>query len=100
MKSISKRLGLNYEVLKKDMDDPKIIESIERNLSLATAIGVNGTPAYLVGEQFIPGAIDAVALAKIVADERKKSSNPGGKTSEKLSKIRSPVNFGGGKSSL
>ena len=81
MKSISKRLGLNYEVLKKDMDDPKIIESIERNLSLATAIGVNGTPAYLVGEQFIPGAIDAVALAKIVADERKKSSNPGGSKS-------------------
>ncbi len=78
IKSICKRLGLNYETLKKDMNDPKINQSIERNQNLATAIGVSGTPAYLVGKRFIPGAIDAVALAKIVADERANSGKTNG----------------------
>jgi len=78
IKAISDRLGLNYEILKKDMGDPKISEVIERNLRLAAAIGVEGTPAYLVGDQFIPGAIDAVALAKLVAQERAKLGKPNG----------------------
>ena len=70
IKGISDKLGLDYQTLKKDMDETKLNESIERNLRLATAIGVNGTPAYLVGDQFIPGAIDGVALTKVVAEER------------------------------
>jgi len=32
----------------------------------------------LVGDQFIPGAIDAVALAKLVAQERAKLGKPNG----------------------
>jgi protein-disulfide isomerase len=73
IKGLCKKLGLNYEMLKKDMNDIKLNQSIERNQNLAAAIGVGGTPAYLVGKRFIPGAIDAVALAQIVADERAKS---------------------------
>ncbi len=72
IRNISKRLGLNYETLKKDMEDPKLNESLERNQRLAASIGVDGTPAYLVGDQFIPGAIESDALAKFVADERGK----------------------------
>lgn len=72
LKSISEGLGLNYATLKKDMDDPKLNEAIARNLRLATALGINGTPAYLVGEQFIPGAIDSESLAKVVSAERSK----------------------------
>jgi protein-disulfide isomerase len=72
IKGISEKLGLNFAQLKKDMDDTKLNESIERNLRLATAIGVDGTPAYIVGEQIIPGAIDAGSLAKIVEIERSK----------------------------
>ncbi len=75
IKNISDRLGLNYATLKKDMDDPKINEAIERNIRLATAIGINGTPAYFIGEQFIPGAIDSASLAKAVSDERAKLVN-------------------------
>jgi protein-disulfide isomerase len=79
IKGLCKKLGLNYETLKKDMNDIKLNQSIERNQNLAAAIGVSGTPAYLVGKRFIPGAIDAVALALIVADERAKSGNVGKK---------------------
>jgi len=72
IKSISDRLGLNYTTLKKDMDDPKLNEALTRTQKLAAALGVEGTPAYFVGDQFVPGAIDADALATIVSAERAK----------------------------
>ena len=54
---------------------PKINQALERNQRLATALGVNGTPAYLIGEQFIPGAIDSASLAKVISEERAKLVN-------------------------
>jgi protein-disulfide isomerase len=74
LRNISKKLGLNYETLKKDMNDPKLEELIQRNQRLAASIGVDGTPAYLIGDHFIPGAIDADSLAKLVAEELAKPS--------------------------
>ena len=75
IKGISDKLGLNYAALQKDMQDPKLNEALDRNLRLATSLEINGTPAYLIGEQFIPGAIDPVSLAKIVSQERAKLAN-------------------------
>ena len=72
IKGISDKLGLDYAKLQKDMKDTKINEALERNLNLATALDINGTPAYIVGDQIIPGAIDASSLANIVAAERAK----------------------------
>jgi len=72
IKKISDGLGLNYETLKKDMKSSLINEAISRNLRLAELLQIDGTPAYLVGERIIPGAVDANFLAKVVAEERKK----------------------------
>ena len=52
------------------MNDPKISEALERNFSLAASLGIDGTPAYIVGGQIIPGAVDSEALAKFVLGER------------------------------
>jgi protein-disulfide isomerase len=70
IKRISDRLGLNYATLQKDMADPKLNEALARNLRLASALNINGTPAFIVGQQIIPGAIDMDSLAKVVAAER------------------------------
>lgn len=75
IKIISDRLRLNYAALQRDMADPKLNEAIERNFRLASALDINGTPAYIVGEQVIPGAIDTNSLARIVAIERAKLAN-------------------------
>lgn len=72
IKAISDKLGLNYATLQKDMADPGLIEALNRNLRLANALNINGTPAYIVGNQIIPGAIDMESLARIVSDERAK----------------------------
>jgi protein-disulfide isomerase len=72
IKGVSDRLKLNYAKLQQDMADPKLNEELERNMKLATALDINGTPAYIVGNQIIAGAIDMDALAKLVAAERAK----------------------------
>lgn len=63
--------GLDRAQLEKDMEDPKLKQIIERNLALASALGVRGTPAFVVGKQFVPGAVDAAALKQLIADARK-----------------------------
>jgi protein-disulfide isomerase len=80
IKSISARLGLNYATLLKDMADPKLQESLDRNIRVASALDISGTPAFIIGEQIIPGAIDLDSLAKAVSAERAKLLN--GKTGE------------------
>ena len=68
---IAASVGLDRAQLEKDMEDPKLKEIIERNLALATALGVRGTPAFVIGKQFVPGAIDAAALRQLIAEARK-----------------------------
>ncbi len=70
VKTISKNLGIDYAKLQKDMADPKIEEQLARTSRLAGSLDLNGTPAYIIGEQIIPGAVDETTLANIVADAR------------------------------
>jgi protein-disulfide isomerase len=70
---IAASVGLDVARLQKDMEDPKFKEVIDRNMALASALGVRGTPAFVVGQQFVPGAVDADALKQLIADARKRS---------------------------
>jgi protein-disulfide isomerase len=70
---IAGSVGLDVAQLQKAMDDPKLKQIIERNMTLASALGVRGTPAFVVGNQFVPGAVDADALKQLIADARKRS---------------------------
>lgn len=74
IKILAEGLGLNYERLVKDLEDPNLMASLEQVARLATALEINGTPAYIVGDQLIPGAMDADALAQLVANERAKQT--------------------------
>jgi protein-disulfide isomerase len=64
-------VGVDRAQLEKDMEDPKIKAIIDRNLALASALGVRGTPAFVIGKQFVPGAVDAAALKQLIAEARK-----------------------------
>jgi protein-disulfide isomerase len=68
---IATSVGLDRAQLEKDMQDPKLKQIIDRNLELATALGVHGTPAFVIGKQFVPGAVDAAALKQLIAEARK-----------------------------
>ena len=64
-------VGIDRAQLEKDMEDPKIKAIIDRNMALASALGVRGTPAFVIGKQFVPGAVDAAALKQLIAEARK-----------------------------
>ena len=58
----AERAGLDWARLKRDMEDPAIQRRIEANAALAQALRIQGTPAMVVGETLVPGAVDLPAL--------------------------------------
>lgn len=67
----AKQLGLDWPRLERDMDEPSVQARIDANLQLARAIGVDGTPALIIGGELLPGAVDLAELQKAVAEARK-----------------------------
>ena len=53
---IARQVGLDMERLKRDMKNPQIDQALQESNRLAAALGVRGTPAFLVGDKMIPGA--------------------------------------------
>ena len=71
LEGAAKKLGLDWARLAKDMDDPAIKAQLDANLEIAHTLNIQGTPALIVGEQVVPGAVDADELKKLVAEARK-----------------------------
>jgi protein-disulfide isomerase len=64
------RAGLDWARLQKDMADPDIERRLSVNLGLAHALGIEGTPAYVVGGRLLPGAVELAELQDAVAAAR------------------------------
>jgi protein-disulfide isomerase len=69
---VAGRIGLDVVKLKADISDRRIQAAIDRNLALAQALNINGTPAFLVGEQVAPGAIDLATMERLIREARLK----------------------------
>ncbi|MFQ5786034.1 MAG: DsbA family protein, partial [Alphaproteobacteria bacterium] len=54
---IAAEVGFDADRLETDMADPEIQAVIDRNVALARALGINGTPAFVVGDRLAPGAV-------------------------------------------
>jgi len=65
--------GLDTKRLKDDMNAPEVGAIIKRNYALAEALGIDGTPGLIVGDNLTLGAIDLDALRAMIAAARKKS---------------------------
>lgn len=72
LRAEAERLKLDWPKMSQDMDAPDIDARIQKNMKLATALGIQGTPAMVIGNTLIPGAIDLQELKRVVADARKK----------------------------
>jgi protein-disulfide isomerase len=63
---LAKEVGLDLDRLKADMQSPEVEALIKRHYELADKLGVTGTPAFVIGEELVPGAIDVQTMkAKI-----------------------------------
>ena len=56
--------------LARDMDDPAIAQQLDRNLTLARKLGIEGTPAIIIGGTLIPGRRRSSDLQKAVDQAR------------------------------
>jgi protein-disulfide isomerase len=67
---IAGEVGLDAKKLEADMENPEWLTIIERNRSLAKDLGITGTPAFVVGSELYPGAMDLNALRDLVGRMR------------------------------
>lgn len=67
---VAEEVGLDTARLQEDMEAPEIVAIIQRNLDLADALRIGGTPAFVVGDTLVPGAVDMETLRRLVDDAR------------------------------
>jgi protein-disulfide isomerase len=63
-------VGLDPDRLEADMSSPEVIAAIEANYELANQLGIEGTPAFVIGDQLIPGAVDKARLDQLIRQAR------------------------------
>jgi protein-disulfide isomerase len=68
--NISEKIGINYDQLKIDMNKDETILLINENYRLADLIGVRGTPAFIINNELIPGAIGKEEMVEILKNEK------------------------------
>src|SRR5256714_14021693 len=53
----AKDAGLDMTKLEKDLSGQEVRATLEENMKLAEAMGMNGTPSYVIGKQIVIGAV-------------------------------------------
>ena len=74
LRRIAQQVGVDEDQLIADMRLDEIQEAIERNHRLARAIGVRGTPAFVVGDTLVPGAVEVERLRELISATRNEAS--------------------------
>lgn len=67
---IAAEQGLDVARLKQDMKNPAIEGQLQKTHELAQTIGIDGTPAFIVGDKLEPGAISLDDMKALVAAQR------------------------------
>jgi protein-disulfide isomerase len=67
---IAREAGVDVDRMGADMEDPAINKSIDGNIELARAIGVTGTPTFIVGDAMLVGAKPLQQMESAIADAR------------------------------
>ena len=68
--STAKKIGLDIDQLKKDINSPEIEQQLVKNRDIAKLLGLNGTPAFIIGNIIYPGALNLNNLTKIIKQFR------------------------------
>jgi protein-disulfide isomerase len=64
-------IGLDPARLEKDMTSDEVNTTIEESMALARALGISGTPSYVIGENLLIGSVGMAALQDKVVAARK-----------------------------
>lgn len=66
----AKDAGADMARLEKDLASPEVRATLEENFKLAEAMGMNGTPSYVIGKQVVIGAVGVETLKEKIGFAR------------------------------
>lgn len=69
---VAMKAGLDMDKLKQDMNSPVVAGELESNAMMAQMLGISGTPAFIIGDQLVPGAIGKDKIKALVEKSRAK----------------------------
>jgi protein-disulfide isomerase len=68
--AVAKEVGLDMARLEKDMASEEVKATLQESFKIAEALGLNGTPSYVVGNDVVIGAVGLPALKERVNTAR------------------------------
>lgn len=68
---VAEEMGLDMEKLAEDIKSDAVKNAIANTLKLASVLGIRGTPAFVVGNEIVPGAVGYEALRGAISAARK-----------------------------
>lgn len=74
LSKLAEGLGLDVEKMKEDAISDAVEEHLQKDIDVSRKIGVQGTPAFIVGTQFIPGYVGVDGLKDAVSKARDEAS--------------------------
>ncbi len=69
--AVAKEIGLDMARLEKDLKSDEIDKTLQESLKLAEALGLNGTPSYVINNDVVIGAVGLSTLGQKIAAARK-----------------------------
>ncbi len=67
---MAREVGLDADRIEADMKTPEVNAAILRNRRLGEALGLTGTPSFIIGGEIVRGAFDMETLRALVARAR------------------------------
>ncbi len=76
----AKQVGIDVDAIKKQATSPELNATLDESMKIAQALGLNGTPSYVIGDQVVIGAVGIDALKGAIAEARKAAGTDAVKT--------------------
>lgn len=67
----AREAGLDLELIERDLASPNIKAAIDESRMLASALGITGTPSFVIGESVTVGAVGLAKLTEKIAAARR-----------------------------
>ncbi|SCY78582.1 DsbA family protein [Microvirga guangxiensis] len=68
--AVAKEMGLDMAKLQKDIESAEIRNALQENMALGDKLNLTGTPAFVIGEAIIPGAVGIEPLKQLIGNVR------------------------------
>ncbi|MFG1463538.1 DsbA family protein [Xanthobacter sp. DSM 24535] len=73
--AVAKEVGIDPALLQKQATSPELNATLDESMKIAQALGLNGTPSFIVGDDVIVGAVGADKLKVAIDAARKPVAN-------------------------